>query len=238
MGIQEVCIRILGMIQDTVLATSEVVMPFERDDAVMVDRFGIQGISPDSAYVRRGRRAKHKVQRLGKWMTPSDGILKVNIDGSSRENPRPTGIGGIGRDSSRRVVFICSVNKGMQTVNGMEGLAILYALQRAYALGWRKVICESDSQVLVNLLLERKCSDVSWELSLIVQQILQVSSMMDSVSYTHIPREWNRPADSLAKWASGNVDGWWIVEWEQLLGELRQDLERTLIEDVSGIRES
>ena len=44
----------------------------------------------------------------------------------------------------------------------MEGLAILYALKQAYALGWRKVICESDCQVLVNLLLERKILDVSW----------------------------------------------------------------------------
>ena len=70
-----------------------------------------------------------------------------------------------------------------------------------------------------------------------MQQILQVSSIMDSVSYTHIPRQWNRAADSLAKWASGNVDGWRIDEWEQLTGELRQDLERTLTEDVSRIRE-
>ena len=102
----------------------------------------------------------------------------------------------------------------------MEGLAILYALKWAYALGWCKVICESNSQVLVNLLLERKITNVSWQLSMIVQQILQVSSLMDSMTYAHIPREWNRAADSLAKWASENIDGGMIDEWEQMPCEL------------------
>lgn len=235
--IHQVWNRILGMIQETVLAKSEIVLPLKRDDAAMVDRIGLKGISPVSPCVRRGRKTKQKVQRMGKWMAPPAGTLKINTDGSSRGNPGPAGIGGIGRDSSGLVVFIFSVSKGMQTINSMEGLAILYALKRAYALGWRKVICESDSQVLVNLLLERKSVNVSWHLSVIVQQILQISAMMDSVSYSHIPREWNNAADSLAKWASGNFDGWRIDEWEQLPGELCQELERILTEDINGVRE-
>lgn len=227
----------MGMIQDTVKAKSEIVLPLEKSDVEMVDRFGIQGISPTSACVRRGRRAKQTVLRMGRWLPPPAGFLKINTDGSSRGNPSPARIGRIGRDSSGSVVFIFSANKEVQTVNRMEGLAILYALKRAYALGWRKVICESDSQVLVNLLLERKISDVSQQLSTIVQQILQVSSLMDSVSYAHIPREWNRAADSLAKRASENLDGGEIDEWEQMPYELCQELERNLVEDVSGIRE-
>ena len=72
---------------------------------------------------------------------------------------------------------------------------------------------------------------------MIVQQILQVSSLMDSVSYVHIPREWNRVANCLAKWASKNIDGWKINEWEKMPYKLCQDLERTVLEDVSGIGE-
>ena len=70
------------------------------------------------------------------------------------------------------MVFIFLANKGVQTVNRMEGLAILYAFKQENALGWRKVICEADSQVLVNLLVGRKYSRVSWQLSLLVQHIL------------------------------------------------------------------
>ena len=101
---------------------------------------------------------KHKIQRMGKWLPPPASFLKINTDGSFRGNLGPSGIG---RDSSGSIVFIFLVNKGVQTFNKMEGLAILYALKWAYALGWRKVICEADSQVLVYLLLGRKYSEVS-----------------------------------------------------------------------------
>ena len=61
---------------------------------------------------------------------------------------------------------------------------------------------------------------------------------MESASYAHIPREWNRAADSLVKWASKNVDGEKIDEWEHMLRELGWELERILEENVSGGRES
>ena len=60
---------------------------------------------------------------------------------------------------------------------------------------------------------------------------------MDSVSFTHIPREWNRVADCLAKWASEEIYGRRIDEWEQFPYELCQDLERILVEDESRVVE-
>ena len=59
---------------------------------------------------------------------------------------------------------------------------------------------------------------------------------MDLVSFIHIPREWNRVVDCLAKWAS-DIDGRRIEEWEQLPYELCQDLERILVEDESQAKE-
>lgn len=103
-----------------------------------------------------------KVMRVGKWFPPPVGILKINTDGSSKGNPGPARIGGVGRDSTGSVVFLFSSYEGTKTVNLMEGLAIFSALEQAYALGWRKVICESDSQVLVNFFKDRKVADVSW----------------------------------------------------------------------------
>ena len=70
-----------------------------------------------------------------------------------------------------------------------------------------------------------------------MQQILQVSSIMDSMSFTHSPREWNRAVDCLAKWASEDIDGRRIDEWEQFPYELCQDLERILVEDESMAKE-
>ena len=134
------------MVHEIVEAKSEIILPLEKGDAEIVNRFGMHGISSAPACIRRGRLVKHKIQRVGKWLPPPIGFLKINTDGSSRGNPSSTRIGGIGRDSSRSVVFIFLANKGVQTVNKMEGLAILYALKWAYALGWRKVICEVDSR--------------------------------------------------------------------------------------------
>ena len=88
---------------------------------------------------------KKKVQMMGRRLPPLVGFLKINTNDFSRGNPGPVEIGGISRDSFRLVLFIFSANKGVQIVNRMEGLAILYALKWAYALGWRKVICESNS---------------------------------------------------------------------------------------------
>ena len=41
LGIQQVWLRIMGMIQDTVEAKSEIVLPLEKSDVEMVGRFGI-----------------------------------------------------------------------------------------------------------------------------------------------------------------------------------------------------
>ena len=101
------------MVHETVEAKSEIILPLEKGDAEIVNRFGMHGISSASSCIRRGRHVKHKIQRVGKWLPPPTGFLKINTDGSSRGNPGSTGIGGIGRDSSGSVVFIFSANKGV-----------------------------------------------------------------------------------------------------------------------------
>ena len=120
----------------------------------------------------------------------------------------------------------------------MEGLAILYALERACASGYQRVICEADSQILINLLKENKMFDINWQLARIVQQILQVSSRLVEVSFVHIPREWNRVADCLAKWASEHVGVWKVEDRMQVSQDLRHDLDRLLEEDLRILENS
>ena len=73
-------------------------------------------------------------------------------------------------------------------------------------------------------------TDVDWQLARIVQQILQISSLMDLVTFFHIPREWNRVADCLAKWAFEHPEGWRIEDWELVPEELCFDL-RSILDD-------
>ena len=46
--------------------------------------------------------------------------------------------------------------------------------------------------------------------------IHHLSTSLESVSFTHIPREWNSVADCLAKWASDHMCNWNIVDKTQL----------------------
>jgi len=215
-------------------AKCEVSFPLVKRDAKVVERLGLQGLSVTSACVRRVRKANKRILMINRWKLPPDGILKINTNGFSKGNLGPAGIGGIGGDSVGSVIFFFSAHEGMQTINMMEGLAILYALEKAYALGWKWIICESDSQVLINLLIKWKVLGVNWQLALIVQQILQVSLLMDMVTFVHIPCEWNRAADCSAKWASEHLDGGRTEEWELVPPVLHHDLERILDEDREG----
>lgn len=95
----------------------------------------------------------------------------------------------------------------------MEGLVILRAIEYACALGWHRIICEFDSQIIVNLLQKQKVAEVNWQLASTVCQILQMCSMLEVVSFAHILREWNRVTKSLAKWASKHDDDWKIEGW-------------------------
>ncbi|XP_059073394.1 uncharacterized protein LOC131874163 [Cryptomeria japonica] len=113
----------------------------------------------------------------------------------------------------------------------MEALAIKTAVERGCSLGWRRIICESDSQIVVDMLNNQRLDGVSWHLALMVRQILSVCSSLESVSFCHIPREWNTVADCLAKWASENGDGWDISGRGELPSDYRGILERALLED-------
>ena len=69
----------------------------------------------------------------------------------------------------------------------MEALAILVAVEQCCQRGWKKIICESDSQVVVNLLHSRSLVHVDWHLALVIQQIIYLINSLDSMSFRHIP---------------------------------------------------
>ena len=73
--------------------------------------------------------------------------------------------------------------------------------------------------------------NVNWELASLVRQILSLCSSLDFVSFHHIPHEWNKVADCLAKWASENVDNWDISGREELPPDYCRIIDQLLLED-------
>lgn len=165
---------------------------------------------------------------------PPFGTLKINTDGSSRGNPGHARGGGIGKDNSGKAIFFFSEYKGIQSNNYMEALVVLMALERGCALGWSKIICESDSQVVVDMLNSQRVEDVDWHLAVVGRQILRLSTSLDAVSFCYVPREWNKTVDFLAKWASDRGEGWRMGDWTHLPPECALDLESLVKEDMDG----
>ena len=157
--------------------------------------------------------------------------MKINTDGSSRGNPSHVGIGAIGRGNDGVVVFMLSIYKGQYSNNLMEALAIKIVVERGCSLGWKEIICEPDSQIVVDMLNKLSWENVNWRLASLAKQTLSLCSSLDSVSFHHIPREWNRVVDCLAKWASENVDDWNINGRDDLPWEYREIVDQLLLED-------
>ncbi|KAK3218963.1 hypothetical protein Dsin_012933 [Dipteronia sinensis] len=86
------------------------------------------------------------------WSPSLDGTLKFNVDGSSRDNPGPSGIGGIMRDSKGYILCMFSSYFGF----GSSALAEVQAILKACHLCVSdccpsdvRIIIESDSVVAV-----------------------------------------------------------------------------------------
>ena len=64
-----------------------------------------------------------------------------------------------------------------------------------------------------------------------VRQILYLCGALEFISFRHIPREWNKVADCLAKWASENVDSWDISGRDRLPSDYCGIIDQLLVED-------
>lgn len=124
--------------------------------------------------------------------------MVVNIDGASRGNPGPAGIG---------VVFIKDNLKiteykefiGKKTNNQAEYAALKKALQIASTFD-NELMVLSDSQLIVNQ--RNNVYKVrNKQLKIIFREISNLERRFKMVIYKHIPREKNEYADLLANQA-------------------------------------
>ena len=65
-----------------------------------------------------------------------------------------------------------SIYKGQHSNNLMEALAIKIVVERGCSLGWKEIICESDSQIFVDMLNNQSLENVNWRLPSLARQTL------------------------------------------------------------------
>ena len=122
--------------------------------------------------------------------------LDIHIDGASKGNPGPSGIGVV-ISCRGEVVKNISSFIGNTTNNVAEYTALIYALQEALKLKAEKLSIKTDSQLLarqINRVYKVKHPNIVG----LYNQALGLLEAFKEVKMINIPREENRGADKLA----------------------------------------
>ena len=120
----------------------------------------------------------------------------VYVDGGSRGNPGPAGIGAVLIDPDGKEVARANDFIGEATNNGAEYHALLLGLDRAHALGSREVEIVNDSQ-LVERQVRGEYRVKKPELRELHEQVLESLKDFERWSIRSVPREQNDLADAL-----------------------------------------
>ncbi|XVF32698.1 hypothetical protein REPUB_Repub17cG0105400 [Reevesia pubescens] len=155
-----------------------------------------------------------------RWQRPKQGFVKVNFDGAVSIAEGTGGSGVIIRDEEGSVLGACSVfHFGLQNPEIVEASAALVALSFAANMGFQQIIVEGDAARVVSLLQKQRAdsfiihnliTDCSWQVA-----------KFHVVEFSHVKRDANTIADSLAKFAlSSKNNSYWIEEYPSFVDHL------------------
>lgn len=128
----------------------------------------------------------HEVQRVSrpvhrlKWLTPSDGWVKINVDGATRLEHFSRGVGAVLKDGTGTFLAAAAWRKeGIGFALHVKFKAVLEGLRLAERLQVRRVIVESDSTLAIATI-----NNYSRNLSkfgLLVEDVREVAELLSSV---------------------------------------------------------
>ena len=122
---------------------------------------------------------------------------EIFIDGASRGNPGPSGIGIVFFDGAGNIIKKMFKFIGTATNNIAEYSALIYALQEAIMDRLDDVVVKSDSELLTRQL-RGEYRVKNENLRYFYEQFLHLSRGFSSIVITTIRREENSAADKLA----------------------------------------
>ena len=128
----------------------------------------------------------------------------IYIDGASRGNPGPSGIGYYIKDVDGKIIERGGEFIGFTTARSAEYVAMRKGIERAIELGIKSAQFISDSLMIINQLngiMKPKNADIIPTFNTIEDLLKN----FDSVSFTHVPREENMIADEEANKAIDNI---------------------------------
>jgi len=144
--------------------------------------------------------------------------LTLFVDGASRGNPGPSGIGIVIKDARGHVVKEIGEYVGNRTNNVAEYRALLRSLDEAKAIGAREVTVRSDSTLLVGQL-TGTYKVKSPDLAPLHQAALRLLRAFDRWSAEYIARGENAAADMLANQAIASAMPESVMEFSVLVDQ-------------------
>ncbi len=126
--------------------------------------------------------------------------LIIYSDGGSRGNPGPAGLGVVIENEKGSIIWKGYRFIGVKTNNQAEYQALLFGLEKVKSLKATEVVCNLDSELIVNQL-NRKYKIKNEDLGPYFIKIWNISQSFKKVVYQYIPREKNRLADKLVNQA-------------------------------------
>jgi len=129
------------------------------------------------------------------WAKPSEGVIKVNFDGS--KNSHSAAGGYVLRDWSGHLLLAGAFNLGAASILVAEATAMRNGLRTAIEAGFNNIHIEGDNKTLIQAVQQH--IQPPWEIQVLVQDILYFLQKCNHVTVNHIFREGNRAADWLAK---------------------------------------
>ena len=163
-----------------------------RDIKVRISR-----VAPALWQTVAGRRIKGApATRKAKNQQEENGMYHLYVDGGSRGNPGPAGIGAVLASDAGEVVDTLADYIGEATNNVAEYQAMISGVEMALDHGIRQLAIFSDSELIVRQL-EGRYKVKNEGLRPYYQQAKSILSRLEEYEITAIPREANADADEL-----------------------------------------
>jgi len=125
----------------------------------------------------------------------------ISVDGASKGNPGPAGIGVVIRDQSGMVLKEIGEYIGEATNNVAEYTALIKALTETLALGFTHATIQSDSELMVKQL-NGQYRVKNEGIIPLFETAVDLMRRFNSATITHVLRERNKLADKLASEAA------------------------------------
>ncbi|KAL4307123.1 uncharacterized protein LOC107605009 [Arachis ipaensis] len=143
------------------------------------------------------------------WEPPPRGWVKLNTDGSVKEEAKKAGCGGLLRTQQGEWIGGFTANLGYCQITQAEMWAVLYGLQMAWNLGMRRVIVEMDA---IEVLKEINTHQSTKTIDPILREIEEYKERSWEIKFQYANRETNQCADWLGKISTNHQYGFNFID--------------------------